>query len=130
MTEWFIACDGKSEGPHTVADIVERLQGRRVPAVAMFWREGLAGWITLQQAWPELSTAETPTGTPTLPPVPGSTTSCQAPTSLADRIAALARVERLEDFSLRSLLSATFEKHGRDAIERYFSTGPPMAGLV
>jgi RsiW-degrading membrane proteinase PrsW (M82 family) len=131
MTQWYIAQNGTPEGPYSAAQLIERAQLRQLPPSAMFWREGLAAWISLEQAWPDLSGGRLALAAAPPPPPTPKAQAVAAPSaperggvmSFADRIADLARVERLEGFSLSELMSATFKKQGAQAIERHFSDG-------
>jgi RsiW-degrading membrane proteinase PrsW (M82 family) len=125
MTQWFIAYDGTTHGPFAPADVLQRIRSGQLPPGAVFWRAGLAGWIGHQEALPELGAgAALPPSLP-MPPSAPSAASRLTSKSFTDHIADLARVERLEGFSLSELLSATFKKQDPDAIERHFSTGLP-----
>lgn len=127
MSQWYLAQNGAPDGPHAAATLVERVQAGRLAADSLVWREGLAGWVPLQQVWAELGGVQPAAPQPPVPPVPaggpGAPAGRGTVMSFADRIADLARVERLEGFSLGELMSATFKKQGAQAIERHFSDG-------
>ncbi|MBL0040885.1 MAG: PrsW family intramembrane metalloprotease [Xanthomonadales bacterium] len=124
--QWFIAFDGRSQGPFAAAEVLARIRGGQLPPGAVYWRNGLAGWIGPQEALPELTgSVAQPPALPALPVAATASSSRSAAKGLTDHIADLARVERLEGFSLGELLSATFQKQDPDAIERHFSTGLP-----
>lgn len=128
MTSWFVAFDGQSQGPFAAAEVLARIRNGQLPPGAVFWRDGLAGWITHQEALPELGAGLSPppvSSPPAVQPAAQSAAQRQVARSFSDHIADLARVERLEGFSLRELLSATFAKQDPNAIERHFSTGLP-----
>jgi RsiW-degrading membrane proteinase PrsW (M82 family) len=135
MTQWFIAYDGQTHGPFSAADVLQHIRGGQLPPASVYWRAGLAGWIGHQYALPELTAAAAqPPALPAPPALPGAPAARAPSRSFADTIADLARVERLEGFSLGQLLSATFSKQDPDAIERHFSTGlpentPPLAQI-
>jgi len=125
VTQWFIAFDGQSQGPFAAGDVLQRIRSGQLPPGTMFWRAGLAAWIGHHEALPELGGGESLPPPMPLPPAAQSAAQRLAAKRFTDHIADIARVERLEGFSLGDLLSATFRKQDPDAIERHFSTGLP-----
>lgn len=133
MHAWYITRDGKPDGPYAAAVLIEQVRAGTLPVDTLYWREGLPAWLSLAQAWPEIGGGLPLPQPPTAPPappmqnVPAVAAAPSAPRgpqpSFADRIADLARVERLEGFSLGELMSATFKKQGPAAMERHFSDG-------
>ena len=68
MSNWFIAVNGKSEGPFPESDIRNRLMSGSLAPDAMVWREGMQGWIPASQV-PEFSGQAGIPGTVPAPPV-------------------------------------------------------------
>ena len=50
--QWFIAFDGRSQGPFAAAEVLARIRGGQLPPGPVYWRNSLAGWIGPQEALP------------------------------------------------------------------------------
>lgn len=134
MGAWHVAIEGVATGPLSESDVAELVGAGRANATSLVWRKGMAEWQPLGVALPDLLAVSA--APPPLPPSQPSTPAKPVrSSSLADRVADLARVERLEGFSLRELLSDVFKPHSSDEIERHMAIGlaettPPLADVA
>jgi|SRR4249919_3015472 len=68
--QWFFAeKNGTQSGPHTLADLRDRLANRAIDMTTQVWREGLANWVPLGSVANELGLATA--GPPMPPPLAG-----------------------------------------------------------
>ena len=123
MSEWFVAVGGQSYGPYPSAQLVSMVREGKVAADAQVWRAGMEAWIPVTQAWAEIEPGGTPPVAPKAPDPAARAPGSWGVKSFADKVADLAGVERLEGFSLRELLSASFRRYSSAQIEQHFSTG-------
>ncbi|WP_345951383.1 MULTISPECIES: SPFH domain-containing protein [unclassified Mucilaginibacter] len=54
MGEFFIAIDGKSDGPHDLAALTQMAATQKISATTMVWKKGMASWMAAGNA-PELA---------------------------------------------------------------------------
>jgi uncharacterized protein (TIGR00266 family) len=54
MTSWFVAIDGRQEGPYPTSDILKNLQNGVYGPNTYVWRQGFQNWLEISQC-PELS---------------------------------------------------------------------------
>lgn len=131
MSEWYIAHEGQPLGPYTAQQMLQFAAEGRVTADKMIWKNGLPNWLTLAQAWPMLGGGGPPPApAPGMAPPGGAPGQAQADPGwglqgFADRVADLAGVERLEGFSIRDLLSASFKKYSQAEMEEHVAFGIP-----
>jgi RsiW-degrading membrane proteinase PrsW (M82 family) len=143
MTDWFVNVAGQTTGPHPGEYLVHWVRSGQVPVDAVFWPDGGAAWLAVDQAWPLLTGGpwSQPVPVPPAPLAPGGSGATvtagtygppapgagglSAVHALTDRLADFAGVEGLEGFQFRALMSAVFHRYPREEIERHFATGLP-----
>lgn len=129
MGAWFLHGAGRQSGPWSASDVLTWADAGQLPPDAAVWREGMPSWVGVGPARSLLEADRTaPPGSGPQPGAqaqPGSPDARQWARDAAGALADLAGVERLEGFSLRSLLSESLRRHGSAEIERRFSTGLP-----
>jgi hypothetical protein len=64
---WFLLIDGANDGPHSVEDIVRRIQNREVGPQTQAYGPGSESWLPLSEI-PQFLRASTPRAAPAAPP--------------------------------------------------------------
>lgn len=76
---WYSARNGQQFGPFEEDQLKQMFADGRVLATDVVWKEGMAGWVTAQSAFPEAFPAALPAPPPPAPPPPPGAVPPPAP---------------------------------------------------
>ena len=72
MSEWYVAVDGKQQGPFTEADVVARIRSGQIPRSAHVFKQGMADWEPITSREPFASAFGGAVASAPAPPRPGA----------------------------------------------------------
>ncbi len=72
MNSWFVATDGKSQGPFSARQLRNSMDNGQLAADVLVWRKGMNSWTPLEQV-AEITSASGRTDAITMPPPPTAT---------------------------------------------------------
>ncbi|TDU66531.1 uncharacterized protein DUF4339 [Prosthecobacter fusiformis] len=75
MNPYYVAPNGKQQGPYTLAQLQALLNADQIQTTDICWREGMPGWQTIHSTIPNLAKE-----TPPAPPAPGGIIRLVRPT--------------------------------------------------
>lgn len=81
MKEWYYSIGGQQVGPLAETELPPLLAQGTIQLSTPVWKQGLSGWIPLQQALPHLA----PPATPPAPPLPPAAAAFPVPPPAAPR---------------------------------------------